>query len=108
MDIDHKYAHLGFSLNGIDMIRKEIEIVNKMGLHARPATVLAKEAVSFDSNFSVQKKGKRVNGKSVLELITLAAEKGEVLTLEWDGNDEVEASKSVIWLFNNNFGLDES
>lgn len=107
MDIYPKYAHFSFSLNETGMIRKEIEIANKMGLHARPATVLAKEAASFDSDFSVQKKGKRVNGKSVLELITLAAEKGEVLTLEWDGNDEAEASKSVIRLFNNNFGLEE-
>ncbi|MCK4232130.1 HPr family phosphocarrier protein [candidate division WOR-3 bacterium] len=73
------------------MTALEIVIRNKIGLHARPAAQFVKLAEGFKCDIWVSKDGVRVNGKSILSLLTLAAEEGSVVLLEADGPDEAEA-----------------
>lgn len=86
------------------MIRKKIRIVNEAGLHARPAAALVKTAGQFESDFFIHMYGYRVNGKSILGVMTLAAEKGAEMELELDGPDEEEALEAITRLINNGFG----
>lgn len=69
---------------------------NKIGLHARPAAFFVKRAETFKSEIWVMKDGIRVNGKSILSLLTLAAEQGSKLILEADGPDEDEALTALV------------
>lgn len=68
---------------------------NKIGLHARPAAFFVKRAEGFKCEIWVTKDGVRVNGKSILSLLTLAAEQGSRLLLEADGPDEEEALEAL-------------
>jgi len=72
-------------------ITKEIEIKNKQGLHARPAAVFVQVANKFDSEISVTKDEEEVNGKSIMGILMLAAEKGSVVSLKATGSDAGEA-----------------
>lgn len=85
------------------MIKKKITIVNEAGLHARPAAALVKTASKFKSDFYIHMYGYRVNGKSILGVMTLAAEKGTELELEVKGDDEKEAVKAITELIENGF-----
>lgn len=89
------------------MIKKKVKIVNSSGLHARPSAALVKLAGSFESDFYIHMYGYRVNGKSILGVMTLAAEEGSELELELDGPDEEEAMKQIVELINNKFGMDD-
>jgi phosphocarrier protein len=73
------------------MTALEIVIRNRIGLHARPAAQFVKLAEGFRCDIWVTKDGMRVNGKSILSLLTLAAEAGSLVLLEADGPDEAEA-----------------
>ncbi|HYW35654.1 MAG TPA: HPr family phosphocarrier protein [Balneolaceae bacterium] len=86
------------------MIKEKVKIVNDMGLHARPAALLVDTATKFESDFYISKKDRRVNGKSILGVMTLAAEEGTELDLELDGPDEEEAAKKILELFVKGFG----
>lgn len=86
------------------MIREKVKIVNDAGLHARPAAALVKLASKFKSDFFIHMYGYRVNGKSILGVMTLAAEQGAQLELEIDGDDEEEAAEAIIELINDGFG----
>lgn len=86
------------------MIKKKVTIVNDAGLHARPAAALVKVASKFESEFYIHMYGYKVNGKSILGVMTLAAEKGAELELEVDGPDENEAIEAITELINNGFG----
>lgn len=85
------------------MIKKKVSIVNEAGLHARPAAALVKTASKFQSDFYIHMYGYRVNGKSILGVMTLAAEKGAELELEITGSDEKEAAKAITQLIENGF-----
>lgn len=85
------------------MIKKKVSIVNEAGLHARPAAALVKTASKFQSDFYIHMYGYRVNGKSILGVMTLAAEKGAELELEINGSDEKEAAKAITQLIENGF-----
>jgi phosphocarrier protein HPr len=85
------------------MIRKKVTVKNPSGLHARPASVLVEKASGFQSDFHVHMYGYRINGKSILGLLTLAAEQGAELELELDGPDEKEAMEILTKLFDNGF-----
>jgi phosphocarrier protein len=87
------------------MIRKKITIKNSSGLHARPSAALVKTASKFKSDFFIHMYGYKVNGKSILGVMTLAAEHGAELELEFDGPDEKEGMQIVVDLINNKFGL---
>ncbi|MGK7391070.1 MAG: HPr family phosphocarrier protein [Candidatus Cyclobacteriaceae bacterium M2_1C_046] len=85
------------------MIKKKVTIVNEAGLHARPAAALVKTASKFQSDFYIHMYGYRVNGKSILGVMTLAAEKGAELELEVEGDDEEKAAQAIIELIENGF-----
>lgn len=89
------------------MIKKKVTIVNSAGLHARPSAALVKLASKYKSDFFIHSYGYRVNGKSILGVMTLAAEHGAELELEVDGPDEEEAMSAIKELVDNKFGMDE-
>ncbi len=86
------------------MLKKEITIVNKLGLHARAAAKFVSLASSFSSEISLSRDSKRVNGKSIMGVMMLAASKGTVLELSADGNDEALAMERIEELIQNRFG----
>lgn len=86
------------------MIKEKVTIVNDAGLHARPAAALVKLASKFESDFYIHMYGYKVNGKSILGVMTLAAEQGAELELELNGADEDEAAKEIIALIDDGFG----
>lgn len=86
------------------MIKKKVTIVNDAGLHARPAAALVKLASKFESDFYIHLYGYKVNGKSILGVMTLAAEKGAELELELNGPDEEEATEAITELISDGFG----
>ena len=89
------------------MIKKKVTIQNSSGLHARPSAALVKLAGKFKSDFYIHMYGYRVNGKSILGVMTLAAEKGAELVFEVNGSDETDAMRSILELVENKFGMDE-
>ena len=89
------------------MIKKKVTILNSSGLHARPSAALVKLAGKFKSDFYIHMYGYRVNGKSILGVMTLAAEQGAELIFEVDGSDEKDAMKSILELVENKFGMEE-
>lgn len=80
---------------------------NSAGIHARPAATLVKVATRFKSDFHIHMHGYCINGKSILGLLTLAAEQGAELELELNGPDEKEAIASLVQLFDNGFKIDD-
>jgi len=89
------------------MLTQDIEIVNKLGLHARAAAKLVNLATAFEADVEIEKDGKRVNGKSIMSVMMLAANQGSMLTLHIDGGDENEAMAQVVELINARFGEGE-
>jgi len=85
------------------MIERTIKIKNKLGLHARPAAVFVKTASRFKSDIFLIKDGQQVNGKSIMGVLMLAAEKGSEVTLRIDGEDEIAAMETLLQLFENKF-----
>jgi len=86
------------------MQQRDVEIVNKLGLHARPSARLTQLASSFKSNVHLSRNGRRVNAKSIMGVMMLAAAKGSTITLETDGDDEVEAIDALAGLISSGFG----
>lgn len=89
------------------MIRKEVEIVNKLGLHARAAAKFVTCASTFASHVQVERMGRRVNGKSIMGVMMLAAAQGTAITLEIDGEDEAAACAALERLIADRFGEGE-
>lgn len=85
------------------MIEKEVTIRNRAGLHTRPAAALVKLAAKFQSEFIILKDGFEINGKSIIGVMTLAAEQGSTMYLKFEGSDEEAAAKEVIGLFDRGF-----
>lgn len=86
------------------MIEHTVTIRNRSGLHTRPAATLVKVAAKFRSDFFIVKDGYQINGKSIIGVMTLAAEKGSTLTLTFDGADEADAMREITKLFDEGFG----
>ena len=89
------------------MIKQNITIINKLGLHARAASKLVNCASQFESEVFIGRNGNRVNAKSIMGVMMLAASKGVELELEVDGDDEQVCQQAVVDLINNRFGEDE-
>ncbi|WP_376697093.1 HPr family phosphocarrier protein [Wenzhouxiangella sp. EGI_FJ10305] len=85
----------------------ELELVNRLGLHARAASKLVQTASSFDSQVWLSHRGKRVNAKSIMGVLLLAAPCGSRLTLEVDGSDEDAAAEAIAGLVADRFGEGE-
>ncbi len=89
------------------MIQQELEIINKLGLHARAAAKLVKLSSSFSSSIDIEKEGQRVNSKSIMGVMMLAASLGSTVTVFVDGDDEQEALTAVVDLINRRFDEEE-
>ncbi|HOI30146.1 MAG TPA: HPr family phosphocarrier protein [Melioribacteraceae bacterium] len=85
------------------MIERTVKIVNNAGLHTRPAATIVKLASKYKCEFFLNKDGMHINGKSIIGVMTLAAEKGSEIVLTFDGPDENEASLEIIDYFNRGF-----
>lgn len=72
-------------------LQKKVEIKNKLGLHARPAALFVQIANKFDSDITVKKGTKQVNGKSIMGILMLAAGKGSIVCIKAEGSDAQEA-----------------
>lgn len=77
------------------LIKKKIKIKNPQGLHARPASTFVKIANRYESDVTVRKGSESVNGKSIMGLMTLAANQGSVLEIEISGPDAVDAMREL-------------
>ncbi|MBI3788230.1 MAG: HPr family phosphocarrier protein [Ignavibacteriales bacterium] len=86
------------------MIEKEVTIKNRAGLHTRPAAALVKLAAKYKSDFFIDKDGFEINAKSIIGVMTLAADQGSKLLLRFTGEDEEEACKAIAELFESGFG----
>jgi len=85
------------------MLRREIEIVNKLGLHARASAKLVQLLQEFKANAVIVHRGREVNAKSIMGVMMLAAGIGTPLIIRADGDDETEAVQAVAELFERKF-----
>jgi phosphocarrier protein HPr len=85
------------------MVQRVVTIRNRAGMHARPAALLVKTASAFTSQVFIENGSEKVNGKSIMGVITLGATYNTTLTLIADGPDEVQALDALEKLFENRF-----
>jgi len=88
-------------------LHRKIKILNKLGMHARAAAKFVKLASNFESSIEIEREKQRVNGKSIMGVMMLAANKGSYVTLYADGNDAEESLDQLEQLINNRFDEDE-
>jgi len=86
------------------MQRRELEIINKLGLHARASAKLTQLAAKFESDVQVMRNDRKVNAKSIMGVMMLAAGKGSKITVETDGPDEAAAMDAIAKLVGDYFG----
>ena len=85
------------------MVTQEIKIINRLGLHARPAAMLVQTASEFSCDIKIIKDAVQVNAKSIMGVLMLAAEYGSTLQLQCNGPDEVPAAQAIQRLFESKF-----
>jgi phosphocarrier protein len=86
------------------MIERELEIVNKLGLHARASAKLTQLASKYKCEVWMTRKNQRINAKSIMGVMMLAAGKGAKVILETDGPDEEQCMEALTALINSKFG----
>lgn len=86
------------------MVEKDFQIQNELGLHARPAALFVQTANNFKSEIQVEKSGKKVNGKSIMGIMMLAAAKGSTIKIKAKGQDADEVIEALGVLIQNRFG----
>jgi len=86
------------------MVQATLRITNRAGLHTRPAAMLVKEASRFVSDIYLERDGFSINAKSIIGVMTLAAEQGSTLGLTVEGPDEADAAARIEELFHTGFG----
>lgn len=84
-----------------------VDIINKLGLHARAAAKFVSIASAFNSHVDVERNGHRINGKSIMGVMMLAAAKGSQITLHVEGEDAEQCVQALETLINNRFDEDE-
>lgn len=85
------------------MIEKKVRIVNRAGLHVRPAANLVKLAAKYKSDFFIYRDGIEINGKSIIGVMTLVAAQGTELVLKFNGEDEEKAADEIVNFFERGF-----
>lgn len=85
------------------MVSQQITIINKLGLHARAASKLVNQASQFECEIYIDRNGNRVNAKSIMGVMMLAASKGTEIILQAEGSDEQACLNAVVELINNRF-----
>lgn len=88
------------------MTEKELTVLNRAGIHTRPASSIVKLTSRFKSDIYLIKDGFEINAKSIIGVMTLTAEQGAVLTIRIDGEDEQQALTEIDELFKNKFNED--
>lgn len=86
------------------MLQRTVEIVNKLGMHARASAKLTQLAAQFKADIWMTRKDRRVNAKSIMGVMMLAASKGTSVGIEIDGEDETEAMEAIVNLISDRFG----
>ncbi|MFK7846459.1 MAG: HPr family phosphocarrier protein [Rhodothermales bacterium] len=86
------------------MVTREVTVLNQAGLHTRPASMIVREAARYKSDFFIEKDGYEINGKSIIGVMTLAAEQGALLKLTFEGEDEIAAADAIAEIFASGFG----
>jgi phosphocarrier protein len=89
------------------MQQREVEIVNKLGLHARASAKLTQLAGGFQCEVWLSRNGRRVNAKSIMGVMMLAAARGSNIAIETSGADEEEAMRAIVQLITEKFGESE-
>ncbi len=89
------------------MVKQEVEIINKLGLHARASTKLTQVASRFAAEVWLERNARRVNAKSIMGVMMLAASRGSKIIVEATGADEADAVQAVVALINDKFGEGE-
>ncbi|HOI23460.1 MAG: HPr family phosphocarrier protein [Spirochaetia bacterium] len=85
------------------MVELETTIRNRAGIHARPSAMIAQTAIKFSSRIFLEKNGNKINAKSIMGIITLAASFGSKIRITADGSDEVAAAEAIKALFESGF-----
>jgi phosphocarrier protein len=89
------------------MQQQEVEIINKLGLHARASAKLTQLAAKYQCEVALARNGRKINAKSIMGVMMLAAGKGSKVLLETDGPDEAEAMNAIVALIQDHFGEGE-
>jgi phosphocarrier protein HPr len=89
------------------MLQKDVVIINKLGLHARASAKFTQLASSFKCEVMLSRNSRRVNAKSIMGVMMLAAAKGTTIVIETNGEDEAEAMQAIQNLINDYFGEGE-
>ena len=85
------------------MVTREVTVLNRAGVHTRPASMIVRTAARFKAEFFIQKEDYEINGKSIIGVMTLAAEQGATLSLIFEGEDEEAAAEAMVALFETGF-----
>lgn len=85
------------------IVSQDVEIINKLGMHARAAAKFVKVASGFKSEIEIERKKQRINGKSIMGVMMLAASKGTYITIHANGDDAEESVDKLVKLVNNRF-----
>ena len=86
------------------MLQREVEILNKLGLHARASAKLTQLAARYQSEVQMSRNGRKVNAKSIMGVMMLAAGKGSKVVIETEGPDEGDAMEAIVSLIGDCFG----
>ena len=86
------------------MLQREVEIRNKLGLHARASAKLTQLAGSYQCEIWMSRNGRRINAKSIMGVMMLAAGIGSTVTIETEGSDEAEAMQAILAMIADKFG----
>lgn len=89
------------------MLKHDVLIINKLGLHARASAKLTRLASEFPCEVWLSRAGRRINAKSIMGVMMLAAAKGSTITVETDGENEQPAMDAIVALINDYFGEGE-
>ncbi len=87
-------------------VEREIEVINRLGVHARPAAAIVQTVLKFTCEVHFLHEGARINAKSIMGLLTLAATQGTILRVICEGDDAEQAMNAVVDLFARGFGED--
>jgi phosphocarrier protein len=85
------------------MFAKEISVVNKLGIHARPASMIVQTAMKFEARITLEKDGLSADAKSIMSVMMLAASHNSTVTIKADGTDEQQAVEAIAELFAQKF-----
>ena len=85
------------------MIKKQIFVINKTGIHARPASILVKEASNYKSSVFIENNGNTLNVKSIVSVLSGGISQGTVINLLIEGEDEHQAKEALVRLFETGF-----